>query len=83
MIIKTFITTPFEQNTRILACEETRKAVCVDIGDSAQIIANFINQNNLDLQAVALTHAHLDHIGGALDLHKLFPQAQIILHADD
>ncbi len=83
MIIETFITTPFQQNTRILACEETRKAVCVDIGDSAQDIANFINQNNLDLQAIALTHAHLDHIGGVSDLHKLFPQAEIILHADD
>jgi hydroxyacylglutathione hydrolase len=83
MIIETFITTPFQQNTRILACEETRKAVCVDIGDSAQVIANFINQNNLDLQAIVLTHAHLDHIGGVSDLHKLFPQTEIILHADD
>jgi glyoxylase-like metal-dependent hydrolase (beta-lactamase superfamily II) len=83
MIIETFITTPFQQNTRILACEETRKAVCVDIGDSARVIANFINRNNLDLQAIALTHAHLDHIGGVSDLHKLFPQAEIILHADD
>ena len=83
MIIETFITTPFQQNTRILACEETRKAVCVGIGDSARVIANFINQNNLDLQAIALTHAHLDHIGGVSDLHKLFPQAEIILHADD
>ncbi len=83
MIIETFITTPFQQNTRVLACEETRKAVCVDIGDSAQIISNFITENNLDLQAIALTHAHLDHIGGVSDLHKLFPLAEIILHADD
>jgi hydroxyacylglutathione hydrolase len=83
MIIETFITTPFQQNTRILACEETRKAVCVDIGDSAQVIANFINRNNLDLQAITLTHAHLDHIGGVSDLHKLFPETEIILHTDD
>jgi len=83
MIIETFITTPFQQNTRILACEETREAVCVDIGDSADEIANFINENNLELQAITLTHAHLDHIGGVSDLHKLFPQAEIILHKDD
>jgi hydroxyacylglutathione hydrolase len=83
MIIETFITTPFQQNTRILACEETGKAVCVDIGDSADEIANFINENNLDLQSITLTHAHLDHIGGVSDLHKLFPQAEIILHKDD
>ncbi len=83
MIIKTFITTPFQQNTRILACEETRKAVCVDPGDSADTIAAFINENNLDLQAITLTHAHLDHIGGVSDLHKTNPQAEIILHQDD
>jgi glyoxylase-like metal-dependent hydrolase (beta-lactamase superfamily II) len=83
MIIQLFITTPFQQNTRVLACEATRRAVCIDPGDSAAIIAGFINENHLDLQAVTLTHGHLDHIGGVSDLHKFFPQAEIILHADD
>ncbi|HXH69565.1 MAG TPA: MBL fold metallo-hydrolase [Pyrinomonadaceae bacterium] len=83
MIIETFITTPFQQNTRVLACEENGKAICVDIGDSAGEIAGFIREKNLELQAITLTHAHLDHIGGVSDLHKLFPQAEIILHADD
>ncbi len=83
MIIETFITSPFQQNTRVLACEETRRAICIDPGDSADVIAAFINKNNLDLQAIALTHAHLDHIGGVSDLHKLFPNAEILLHKDD
>lgn len=83
MIIETFITTPFQQNTRILACEKTRQAVCVDPGDSAEIIAAFVRENDFNLQAIALTHAHLDHIGGVADLHHLFPQAEIILHKDD
>ncbi len=83
MIIETFITTPFQQNTRVLACAVTRRAVCIDPGDSADRIAEFINANKLDLQAIALTHAHLDHIGGVSDLHKIFPRAEIILHKDD
>ncbi len=83
MIIETFITTIFQQNTRVLACEETRRAVCIDPGDSADVIAEFINANNLDLQAITLTHAHLDHIGGVSDLHKIFPETEIILHKDD
>jgi len=83
MIIETFITTPFEQNTRVLVCGETRRAVCVDPGDSAEEIAGYIGGNNLDLQAITLTHAHLDHIGGVSDLHKLFPRAEILLHKDD
>jgi len=83
MIIETFITTIFQQNTRVLACEETRRAVCIDPGDSADRIAEFINATNLDLQAITLTHAHLDHIGGVSDLHKIYPRAEIILHKDD
>lgn len=83
MIIETFITTPFRQNTRVLVCGETRKCVCVDPGDSARKIAAFIEENNFEMQAIILTHAHLDHIGGVSDLHKIFPPAEIILHADD
>lgn len=83
MIIKKFVTTAFQQNTRILACEETSKAICIDIGDSAQEIAEYINSNNLELQAITLTHGHLDHVGGTADLHKFFPQVEILLHKDD
>lgn len=83
MIIKTFITSPFQQNTRVVACTETRRAICIDPGDSSPEISEFIKQENLYLQAIALTHAHLDHIGGVTDLHKLFPQVEILLHKDD
>lgn len=83
MIIETFITSPFQQNTRVLACERTRRAACIDPGDSAATIAAFINENDLELQAITLTHAHLDHIGGVADLHRIFPQAEIILQRDD
>jgi glyoxylase-like metal-dependent hydrolase (beta-lactamase superfamily II) len=35
------------------------------------------------LQAIALTHAHLDHVGGVAALKKLVPTAQINLHKAD
>ena len=85
MIIETFITSPFQQNTRVVACKETRRAICIDPGDaeSAPEIAGFVRENDLELQAITLTHGHLDHIGGVSALHKLFSQAEIILHKDD
>lgn len=83
MIHETFITSPFQQNTRIVACEETLRAVCIDPGDDSPEIAEFVKENDLDLQAITLTHAHLDHIGGVSDLQKRFPNAEIILHKDD
>ncbi len=83
MIIATFTITPFQQNTRIVACKETGKAVCIDPGEKSEEIVDFINENNFELQAITLTHGHLDHVGGTLDLHRAFPEAEIILHKDD
>ncbi len=83
MIIETFTITPFQQNTRVVACQETSKAVCIDPGEKSVEIVNFINKNNLELQAITLTHGHLDHVGGTSDLHKSFPDAEILLHKDD
>ena len=83
MLIETFTITPFQQNTRVVACEETRKAICIDPGEKSPEIVDFINANSLDLQAITLTHGHLDHVGGTYDLAKSFPNAEILLHKGD
>ncbi len=83
MIVKTFVLSPFQQNTRVVVCEKTRKAICIDPGDESTEMVKFINHFAHELQAITLTHAHLDHIGGVTDLHKHFPDAEIILHKDD
>jgi Zn-dependent hydrolases, including glyoxylases len=83
MIIETFVTTAFQQNTRLLICEKTRQAVCVDPGGDADKIAAYLKENDFNLQAITLTHGHLDHVGGVHALHKLFPHVEILLHKDD
>lgn len=83
MILETFVLTAFQQNTRVLVCEETGTAVCVDPGERSQAIVDFINANGYSLQAVTLTHGHLDHVGGTTALKAAFPDAEIILHKDD
>jgi hydroxyacylglutathione hydrolase len=83
MIIETFVLTPFRQNTRVVACPDTRRAICIDPGEKSAEIVGFLRENDFALQAVALTHGHLDHVGGTADLHKSFPQAEILLHRDD
>lgn len=83
MIIETFVLTPFQQNTRVVACPDTRRAICIDPGEGSAAIVEYINENGFELQAIALTHGHLDHVGGTSDLHKSFPQAEILLHKDD
>lgn len=83
MIIRKFTITSFQQNTRVVACEETGKAVCIDPGEKSDAIIEFINANGYSFQAITLTHGHLDHVGGTLDLHRAYPEAEIILHKDD
>ncbi|MBA2341674.1 MAG: MBL fold metallo-hydrolase [Pyrinomonadaceae bacterium] len=83
MIIEEFIVTPFQQNARIIACEKTRQAICIDPGEPAPEIIEAIERHGLNLQAIALTHAHMDHIGGVSWLKSLKPEAEIILHEAD
>ncbi len=83
MLIETFPLTTFQQNTRIVACEETRKAICIDPATKSDDLVKFIYDNDLELQAITLTHGHLDHVGGTTDLYKSFPHVEILLHKDD
>jgi glyoxylase-like metal-dependent hydrolase (beta-lactamase superfamily II) len=83
MIIEKFVLTSFQQNTRVVACEETRRAICIDPGEASPAIVSFLRDHEFELQAVTLTHAHFDHIGGTAFLHKNFPQAEILLHGAD
>ncbi len=83
MIIEEITVTAFQQHTRIVGCEKTRRAICIDPGDESQAIVEAIDKHDFELQAIAVTHAHLDHIGGVAALKKLKPAAAIMLHKAD
>ncbi|HKP67989.1 MAG TPA: MBL fold metallo-hydrolase [Pyrinomonadaceae bacterium] len=83
MIVQPFVLTAFQQNTRVVACERTRKAICIDPGDESPDLAGFIESEGFELQAITLTHGHLDHVGGTRALKASFPHAEILLHSDD
>ncbi len=83
MIIQQFVLTPFQQNTRVVACEDTGKAICIDPGEESADIADFIRNSGFDLSAICLTHGHLDHIGGTRFMHDNFPAAEILIHREE
>lgn len=83
MIIETFIQTAFQQNTRVVACKRTRKAICIDPGEESPEVVDYIYENGIELSAIVLTHGHLDHIGGTRFMHESFPAAEILLHRDE
>lgn len=55
-------------NCSIFGDEETREAIVVDPGDDISEIETVLDNHNLKVKAVVITHAHIDHIGGA---HRL------------
>ncbi len=62
--------TPFEQNCSILFCDKTREAAVVDPGGDLDKIEAALKQLKVNLSKVLLTHGHLDHCAGAVDLAK-------------
>jgi hydroxyacylglutathione hydrolase len=83
MIIEQITLTAFQQHTRLLGCEETRRAVCVDPGEETGEIVAALERLGLELQAIALTHAHMDHVGGVAALKRARPEADVLLHERD
>jgi glyoxylase-like metal-dependent hydrolase (beta-lactamase superfamily II) len=83
MIIEEITVTAFQQHTRIVGCEKTRRAICIDPGEASDDIVGAIDKHGFELQAIACTHAHMDHVGGVTALKKLKPEAKITIHPAD
>jgi hydroxyacylglutathione hydrolase len=60
--------TPFQQNCTILFDDETMEGVVVDPGGDVDNILSAVRENGLKIGAIWLTHGHIDHAGGAMDL---------------
>lgn len=56
---------PLGCNCSIFGDEETREGMVVDPGDNISGILALLAKHNLKLKAIFVTHAHIDHIGGA------------------
>lgn len=83
MEIRTFTGGRFGENTYLIVGDDRRSAVVVDPGDAAAEVARKISAEALELQAILLTHAHLDHIEGVSDIRAITPEVPIWLHPDD
>ncbi|WP_367483738.1 MBL fold metallo-hydrolase [Snodgrassella alvi] len=60
--------TPFQQNAALLWDDVSREAVLTDVGGEAERLLSAVSQHQLKLQAIWLTHGHLDHASGVANL---------------
>ena len=82
MIHQVFRVGPIACNCSVLADEHTREAIVVDPGDDISTIHAFLQQHNLKLKQIVVTHGHIDHVAGAAQLRRL-TGAPIAMHEAD
>jgi glyoxylase-like metal-dependent hydrolase (beta-lactamase superfamily II) len=82
MILGSVTVGPFAENCYLVGDPEARVAVLVDPGDEPDRIADMVARSGCQLQAIWLTHAHLDHIG-ALAAIKRIRDVPVYLHPAD
>src|ERR1700741_3790793 len=55
-------------NCSVFGDEQTREAIVIDPGDNIDQILAILTRHSLKVKAIVITHAHIDHIGGAAKL---------------
>ena len=71
MILETFPVGPLQCNCTIMGDGSSREAIVIDPGDEIERIHLRLTQLGLKLKQIIVTHAHIDHVGGALKLKRL------------
>ena len=82
MKISRLVVGAFQENCYLLADPDTAAAVLVDPGEEGHRIVEAVKAAGVQLEAIWVTHAHLDHVGGIAEVKRHF-DVPIFLHPDD
>ena len=82
MILEVRAVPPFYKNGFVAGCERTREAVLIDPGDEVDELFAAVRDLDVEVQAILLTHAHVDHVSGVAAAKERF-DVPIYLHRDD
>jgi hydroxyacylglutathione hydrolase len=82
MIHEIFPVGPLQCNCSVIGDESTREAMVIDPGDDIERVLLTLAKHHLTCKQIVITHAHIDHIGGAMKL-KAATGAPILLNEKD
>ena len=81
MILETLTVGPFHENCYVVGDQETGTGAVVDPGDEAARIALAVEQTNLEIGQILITHAHIDHVGAVAALGDEYA-CLVLMHAE-
>ncbi len=73
---------PLQCNCSVIGDDTTREAMVIDPGDDIEDVLAVIAKHNLQVKQIVITHAHIDHVGGAMKL-RAATGAPILLNQND
>jgi hydroxyacylglutathione hydrolase len=82
MIHKILPVGPLQCNCSVIGDETTREAMVIDPGDDIEDVLAIVRQYKLEVRQIVITHAHIDHVGGAMKL-RAQTGAPILLNQND
>jgi glyoxylase-like metal-dependent hydrolase (beta-lactamase superfamily II) len=82
MIHEIFPVGPLQCNCSIIGDEQTSEAMVIDPGDDIDQVLAIVQRHGLTVKQIVITHAHIDHIGGAAKLKRI-TGAPVLLNSND
>jgi hydroxyacylglutathione hydrolase len=82
MIHEIFPVGPLQCNCSVIGDETSHEAIVIDPGDDIDTVVAALAKHKLAVKQIVITHAHIDHVGGAMKLKKL-TGAPILLNEND
>jgi hydroxyacylglutathione hydrolase len=83
MRIHTFSGGDFGENGYLAICEVSGSGIAIDPGAASPSMVLKLLEEDIPLDAIVLTHAHLDHVEGVPTLRDHAPEVPIYLHDAD
>ena len=73
---------PFVENSYLVVDDQAGRAVFVDPGDEPDLLVAMGEESGAQIDAIWLTHAHIDHIGGVAGVRRRWP-VPVFMHPAD
>lgn len=70
MSVTPFAVGPFQENAYLLVDTGARRAVLIDPGEEAARLLRAVDAAGAELEAIWLTHAHVDHVGAVAEVKR-------------